>query len=456
MATNEIVDITLFGATGFAGRLTAKHLYRRCREEGLPFAVAGRNRERLESLARELASSAGDKSDSSPPAAGEPVADAVEPPAIRIATTDDTDSLTRLAQGTKVLCSTVGPYSRLGTPVVEACAAEGTDYCDLTGEVQWMRRMIDRFDETARRSGARIVHAAGFDSIPSDLGVLLAQERLVELRGRPAEALRLRLQRQAGGVSRGTLESMVELVKEAGREAWIRELLKEPHSLEPDWTPKGRRRAAGGRGRGPRASGRERSPWRDPATGQWTLPFIMEEVNRRVVYRSNALKGYPWGKTFRYRELFLLPGGFKGFLAALTGRLLFGIGPGLIAFPPTRALISAALFPKPGEGPRLALEGGGSFEVRVELPESGEAVVSVAADRDPGYGATAIMLGETAVLLRQSRNAGGGGAPGDGDRKESTPGIGPTTGGVLTPATALGSLLAERLTTVGVRFRLEL
>lgn len=427
MSAETKIDIALLGATGFVGRLTARHLYRRCREEGLTFAIAGRSRQRLEALSQELGQEAGDSA---------------ELPAIRVASTDDATALTSLARGTAVLCSTVGPYAQLGSAVVAACAHEGTDYCDLTGEVQWMRRMIDRFDGIAKERGARIVHAAGFDSIPSDLGVLVAQNRLIELRGRPADKLRMRVHRQAGGVSRGTLDSMVQLIKEATREPWIRALLKDPHSLEPDWHAPGERLP--------------RPPWRDAVSGKWTMPFLMEGVNRRVVHRSNALSGYPWGRDFEYREIFLLSRGFKGFFAALLGRLLLGIGPGLMAFPPTRALISATLFPKPGQGPKLAREGGGSFEVKVELPTTGEAVAAIAADRDPGYGATAIMVGETAILLRQTRgeeetNGGESAALSGGGRPD-----GGRPGGVLTPATALGTALADRLTQAGVHFTVEM
>ncbi|MFO8043218.1 MAG: saccharopine dehydrogenase NADP-binding domain-containing protein [Alkalispirochaeta sp.] len=434
MAVDSRIDITLLGATGFVGRLTARHLYRRCRQEGLTFAIAGRNRERLEALAQELVQAA------SPERSEERIQesdDRADPPVIRVASTDDATALARLARESSVLCSTVGPYARLGTEVVATCVQEQADYCDLTGEVQWMRRMIDRFDETAQEQGVRIIHAAGFDSIPSDLGVLLAQTRLREIHGHPAGQLRLRVHRQAGGVSRGTLDSMVQLVREAARDPGIREFLKDPHSLEPGWTPPGRRAP--------------RPRWRDAASGEWTVPFFMEEVNRRVVYRSNALTGYPWGREFDYREIFLLPRGGRGFLTALVVRVLSRIGPALIAFPPTRALISTTLFPKPGEGPKVAREEGGNFEVRIEDPETGQSVVSVAADRDPGYGATAIMLGETAILLCQTRAAERG-----QEGRRATGMGGRPQGGVLTPAAALGHELAERLTRAGVRFTVEL
>lgn len=204
-------------------------------------------------------------------------------PTVMVADTDDPASLFKMAQGSSVVASTVGPYATFGTPLVEACASSGTDYCDLTGEVQWIRRVIDRFHKSAQESGARIVHSCGFDSVPSDLGVLLAQQRHREETGKPAGVLRMRVLRQAGGVSRGTLDSMVELVKEATRDREVRAVLRDPHSLEPGWTPPGRKGRA--------------VPFRDPVSGEWTLPFLMEAVNGRVVRR------YEYGSN-RNRRLF--------------------------------------------------------------------------------------------------------------------------------------------------------
>lgn len=413
MSDHRPIDITLFGATGFVGRLTAKQLHRRCREEGLILALAGRSRERLEMLLRELRGEEPRDHELSSPARGR------EAPLLRLASSDDPDSLRRLAAESRVICSTVGPYALLGTPLVAACVEEGTDYCDLTGEVQWMRRMIDEYGESARERGARIVHACGFDSIPSDLGVYLAQKRHRELYDTVAGGLRLRLTRGEGGASRGTLESLVHLVIESKKSSFVRELLKDPRSLEEGWNPPADR---------PRRRRR-----RDPVTGRWMIPFLMEEVNRRVVHRTNSLLGYPYGEAFEYGEYIFLSRGFLGFLSALMGRLAIALARPLLAFPPSRWLIRKIAFPKPGEGPRLALEGGGSFDARLENPETGEALVTVSAERDPGYGATSIMLAESAILLIKSR---------DGEHQ----------GGVLTPAVALGEPLAERLTASGVRF----
>ncbi|MFW6329932.1 MAG: saccharopine dehydrogenase family protein [Alkalispirochaetaceae bacterium] len=403
-------DITLFGATGFVGRLTAAYLHRRCREEGLTLCLAGRKGEKLADLASRLAEQADGHAGA---------------PATLLADSENVASLRAMARRSRVICSTVGPYARYGTPVVEAAVREGSDYCDLTGEVQWMRRSADTFAGAAEAAGVRIVHACGFDSVPSDLGVYLVQKRLIAETGEPAPALRLRLHRQEGGVSRGTLESMVGLFREAASDATVRALLTDPHSLEPHWSPD--------RGGGETAAGGERVSWKDGASGGWQVPFLMEEVNRRVVYRTNALSRFLYGRDFRYNEVFVLPPGIGGFLKALAGRSAITAGRLLFAFPPTRSLLVALLFPPPGSGPRVAEEGGGYFEARIEDPLSGRAYLRIEGDRDPGYGATAIMLGESAILLA---------AP----REPDSP------AGVITPAVAFGEALPRQLSRQGVRF----
>jgi short subunit dehydrogenase-like uncharacterized protein len=399
------IDVCLFGATGFAGRLTAKHLARRCAEAGLVFALAGRSVERLEALRAELS------------------------PQIRIRTADSSDpaSLDRLAGECRVICSTVGPYARYGTPLIAACAAHGTDYLDLTGEVPWIRDIIDGYEETARQSGSRIVPSCGFDSIPSDLGVLTAQQALRDSGRQTARALELRVEAMQGGFSRGTLESMRTLIKAAVRSRRVRTILSDEDSLTPEW-------GAPQPGNGPPRRD-NRGAWRD-STGAWCMPFFMDRVNGRIVRRSHALQGRPYGPDFSYREVLPLGRGPAGLLAALAARLGMGVVTALLVFPPTRLLAAWLLFPKRGQGPRMALEGGGMFRLGVYDPEEGSKLLSISADRDPGYGATAIMLGEAAVLLAETT----------GDASS------PAGGGVLTPAAAFGSALVTRLHAAGIRF----
>lgn len=399
------VDICLFGATGFAGRLTARHLADRCGPAGLRLAVAGRSRERLEAIA----------------------ADLPMPVEILTADTEDATSLDRLARESRVVCSTVGPYAQYGTPLVDACVRHGTDYLDLTGEVPWMRRSIDAFHDRAVQSGSRIVHACGFDSLPSDIGVLLAQEELRRRDGAYAGSLELRMERASGGFSRGTLDSMLLLIRAAVRDRRTRRILADPRSLEPGW-PGSPSTSPGDEidAKGPRS-------WKE-ATGAWSIPFFMDSVNGKVVRRSHALAGYPYGRDFAYREVIPLGRGFRGFTAALLGRALFGAAVLLLVLPPTRFLLARFVFPRPRSGPKAALEGRGGFHLTVRNGASGAVVVEATAERDPGYGATAIMLAESALLLAETRGAA-------------------RPGGVLTPAIALGLDIVPRLAEAGVWIR---
>lgn len=398
-----MIDIVLVGATGFAGRRVARHLHTRCHAMGLRLALAGRSMERLESLRAEIHDAT------------------IRDPELRQLDLLDGEACLQLARATRVVLSTVGPYQRYGSFLVAACAEAGTDYADLTGEVPWIREMIDAHDAQARRSGARIIHACGFDSVPSDLGVLTAQDRLQRETGTPATCLELQVGSSEGGFSRGTIDSLIGVVRSAIRRRRTRAILSDVHSLEPDWAP------------GLRPATRLRGGWRT-ANGRWALPFVMEGINARVVHRSHALAGFPWGDDFSYRELIPLGRGLKGLTAALLGRAAVGGFLALVAFGPTRRLVEAFL-PAPGTGPAVADRGEGYFRLVICDGRDGRPLVEVAADRDPGYGATAIMLAEAGLLLAGTTEAGSHG------------------GGVLTPAAALGSDYATRLTAAGVTVR---
>ena len=201
----------------------------------------------------------------------------------------DSAGLAELAAGTRLVVSTVGPYARYGSPLVAAVAEAGIDYVDLTGEPQWMRRMIDQHQATAERTGARIVHTCGFDSIPSDLGTLYTQQRAVEQLGTHCTRIDLQVRALRGGASGGTIASMVELVTEASSDPTVRKLMADPYGLNPTDLRSGPHDPDVAR------------PTRD-ADGRWVAPFVMAAVNRKVVHRSHALLGRPWGHDFRYQE----------------------------------------------------------------------------------------------------------------------------------------------------------
>jgi short subunit dehydrogenase-like uncharacterized protein len=393
-------DLVVYGATGFVGRLLAAYLAEHA-PAGLRVALAGRSRARVEEVRAGL-----------PPAGRN----------WRVLEADSGDpaSLAELAASTRVLVTTVGPYARYGLPVVEACARAGTHYADLTGEALFVREAIDRFDATARGSRARIVHSCGFDSVPSDLAVLLLAERAA---ADGAGGLRdvLLVASLRGGFSGGTIDSMRAQVEAVQREPALRRLLTDPYALSPqrDAEPDTRQPADAGR------------PARTP-DGRWTAPFVMASFNTRIVRRSNALQDWSYGRGLRYGEVMGCGRGPMGAVAATA--VTAGLAGALAAmtFPPTRALLDRVL-PAPGRGPSEAVRERGWFRMVVAADtESGRSYrATVAGTGDPGYAATAVMLGESALALAV-----------DTDRL-------PDRAGSLTPATALGDVLVERLRAAG-------
>ncbi len=392
------LDVVVFGATGFVGRLTAAYLARSA-PAGTRIGLAGRSRERLESVRKNLGEGAADW------------------PLLVADSTDDA-ALAELAAKASVIATTVGPYARHGLPLVKACAEAGTNYADLTGEVPFVRASADGYHETAQRTGARIVHACGFDSVPSDLGALLTAEAA---RADDAELTdtTMVMVSARGGISGGTVDSMRLLVDEARSDAERRRLLLDPYALSPD------RDAEPDLGRQSDVTvvGRDE--------GRWTGTFVMGSFNTRIVRRSNALADYAYGKGFRYREVMAFGRGPLG--PALAAGTTVGTG-GMalaMALPATRFLLDRVL-PKPGDGPSQATMDRGHFRIETtgKATNGARYRTTITMKGDPGYGATCVMLGESALSLALDDDLPGG-------------------GGVLTPATAMGDALAGRLRTAG-------
>jgi short subunit dehydrogenase-like uncharacterized protein len=394
------LDVVLFGATGFVGKLTAQYLARAAPGEAR-IGIAGRSREKLERLRDEL---------------GAPVTDW---PLI-VADCTDGAALAELAARTTAVATTVGPYRRYGMALVEACAAAGTQYADLTGETLFMRETIERFDAPARASGARIVHNCGFDSIPSDLGVLLLHKAAGELTETTLVVRRLR-----GGVSGGTLASMKGTVDAVKNDRSLMRVLADPYALSPhrDNEPE--------LGDEADLRGAEYSD----ELGSWLGPFVMAPINTRVVRRSNAIQGWAYGRRFRYREAMTFGSGFIGRAKALAmAGGLAALTAGL-ALAPSRLILDRVL-PAPGAGPTDELVRHGFFviEIHARTPAGTRWICHVQAHGDPGYGATSVMLGESALALAL-----------DGDKLADR-------AGVLTPATGIGLRLADRLRAAGQMF----
>ncbi len=407
-------DVVIWGATGFTGRLTAAHLLEREGPGGsVRWAIAGRSADKLDAVANEIAAETG--------------VDATSLPRI-VADAADETSLRSLVERARVVCTTVGPYAKYGSKLVELCAATGTDYCDLTGEVQWMRRMIDAHESAARASGARIVHNCGFDCIPSDLGVWFIQREMKARTGQASPHVKLRVDGFSGGVSGGTAASMLELVEEASHDAEVRRLLADPYGLNPSDARSGPD--------GPDPTG----PAFDADFGQWTAPFVMAAINTRVVRRTNALTDSAYGPDFRYEEGVLCGSGPVGFAKASAQAVGQLATMGAMAIGPLRAL-GAKVVPAPGEGPSKEQREKGFFDLRLwaEPPDGSDAAplrARVTGDRDPGYGSTSKMLGQAALCLAE------GGAK--------------VGGGFFTPAAAMGDRLIERLERhAGLRFEIE-
>jgi short subunit dehydrogenase-like uncharacterized protein len=396
-ANERRFDLVVWGATGYTGKLVAEAVAAMA-PSGLRWAVAGRDGARLEA-----------------------VRDAVAPmAAVVVADVDDPASLAALARDARAIVTTVGPYARYGTPLVAACVAAGTHVADLTGEPTWMRSTIERFDDAARVAGVRVVHACGFDSVPSDVGVWWLQQRALERFGRPCTRIDHVFGPMSGGVSGGTVASMVALVEDAVADPTTRRQLGDPDLLAPGAAPSAR-------------VPDPLAPHREPIAGGWSVPFPMAAANARVVRRTRALLGEPWGEGFRYRERWR----FATWPTATAVALVQALAPVALAFAPVRRALARRL--PAGAGPDAETRRRGSFRTTLIGWVDGEAaplVGRVSCDLDPGYGATARMLAAMGIGLATGAFAGS-----------------PT--GVVTPAVVGGATLVARLEDAGVRFRLE-
>lgn len=388
-------DLVVHGATGFVGALTARHLADHAPAD-VRIALSGRSRAKLEAVRDSLHR---------------------DWPLIVTDAADD-DAVRALAEATHTVISTVGPYAKYGLPLVLACAEAGTSYADLTGEVLFARESVEQAHETARRTGARIVHSAGFDSIPSDLSVFALHERAeADGAGTLADTV-LVVMGMRGGVSGGTIDSLRGQIDLVRSDRAKRRIMFDPFSLSAD-------RAAD-----PAADDKAHrdvvTPTKDPLLGRWVAPFVMATYNSRIVRRSNSLLGHAYGEGFRYREVMHVGGGIAAPVVAAGVSAGVGALAGGLALAPTRFVLDRVL-PKPGDGPSASTQEKGWFRDETHtVTTSGARYTCVfAAKGDPGYAATAVMLGQSGLSLALD---------------ELT-----SEGGVLTPAVAMGDALITRL-----------
>ena len=391
-------DVVLYGASGFVGRQTVAYF---ARQAGGPrWAVAGRSAARLQAVRQACGAAQ----------AGVVVADAA-----------DAGALDALAAQTRVVLSTAGPFARHGSELVAACVRHGTHYVDITGETPWVREMIERHHDAAARRGTRIVPGCGFDSVPSDLGAWGVAQALWQRHGERCASVKACFSLR-GGLNGGTFASLVNML-ETGR----RRELADPFLLNPPGTVPA----------DPLPHADPVAPHHDADFRAWLGPFFMGPINTRVVRRTVALSGEsPFAPDFRYQEYLRFGRGPGAALAAAGFAFVSLAGQGALAFGPLWWL-AAALAPAPGGGPSERAMDRGSFRCDlVGVGERGSLQRGCIAGRgDPGNRATTTFVCEAALALAFDAAALPGGA---------------AFGGVLTPATAFGAVLAARLRRAGM------
>jgi short subunit dehydrogenase-like uncharacterized protein len=401
-------DVVLYGASGFTGKQTVQYFAAHVGPSQIRWAIAGRNRQALE-VAKSQAG---------------PQASAVD---ILVADAQDQDALDRIASQTSVLLSTAGPFALYGTKVVDACVRSGTHYVDITGETPWVKDLIDRYHEQAASFGTRIIPCCGFDSVPSDLGAYLIARHMQKNLGVTCKEVKGYFQ-FAGGVNGGTLATGFNLY-ESGQAARARD----PFLLNP---------AAVHSPEEIQSSLDPTNSQYDADTGTWVAPFVMGVTNVRIVRRSAALFEQwqaPYGPNFRYQEFQKFNAPRSRFKAKVMSGVL-GAFEGLMQRSFTRGMLKA-LMPKPGSGPSEKIMNNGWFRCELIGTAADDRKVRgiISGQGDPGNRATVKFVCESALALALNAN--------------ELPG-GPQRGGVLTPVTALGDVLAERLRNAGMRIEI--
>lgn len=414
MADTREYDLVLFGATGFVGKLTAEYLVGAA-PESARIALAGRSLDKLTAVRDGLGPKAANWG-------------------LVVADSKDQAALDELAARTKVVVTTVGPYLRYGMPLVAACAKAGTHYADLTGEPLFIRDAIDAYHEQAAATGAKIVNSCGYDSIPSDLSVYQLYRRTVEDNtGELADTTLVASLK--GGVSGGTIDSGRAMMEAIAADPAKGKVMSHPYSLSPDKSmdPDVGRQSD---------QALSRASAIDPSLDGWVSTFVMAAHNTKIVRRSNGLLGWVYGKNFRYREV--MSAG-KSRVAPLVAA---GMAGGIVAGMTAGALLSRAaagrklldrVLPKPGTGPSEQARKSGWFSMKTfaHTTSGAKYVATFSGTGDPGYQATAVLLGESGLCLAF-----------DTDKQ-------PELAGILTPAAAMGDALTERLRAAGMTITVD-
>lgn len=387
------IDIIIYGATGFTGKLCVK--YFQSLNTTVTWAMAGRNLIKLEKVAKENQTN-------------------VE---ILIADSDDEKALDNLTSRARVILSTTGPFHRYGSKLVASCIKNHTHYVDITGENFWVKGLIEKHHKEASAKGIRIIPSCGFDSIPSDLGTFFAAKALSQ----PIKRIES-FHSYQGGASGGTLETMFSM-----GELDLGDDLTDPFLLNPEDSYSNKQK---------QLSSDRVGIAKKPEINAWSGPFIMATANTRVVRRTEALlalRQESYGADFTYQEHAL----HKSWFSAVKSLVLTGLSV-LVLLSPLKRLVKPFL-PKPGEGPSESVQENGWFDCKyiVETEEGTKKVFNMSGKGDPGYKVTSKLVSECALCLIEDL--------------ERLPG-GPEYGGVLTSAAGLGSPLITRLKKAGISF----
>ena len=400
--TERPYALILYGATSFVGQITARYLARFLsgqEHQDIKWAIAGRSVGKLEKLEAQLIKEHNIKID------------------MVLADSDDAASLDKMTAQTKVIISTVGPYLKYGEPLIKSCVEHGTDYVDLTGEAIFIKDMLDKYQDKAQQSGARIVNSCGFDSIPSDLGVYFTQQQSEAMFNAPCDTIHMRVKSAKGGLSGGTLASMAAIFAEAGQNKARRQQLTNPYLLNTDNNAPSVHQDS------------INKPQYDAEHGRWLAPFIMASINTRIVHRSNQLLSYEYGREFKYDEAMWMQDGVKGQLIS------YGLSAGIMGFVTamtfkrSREFLTNHVLTKSGDGPSQSEQDNGYFDVRFfgKTANNDTITTKVTGNKDPGYGSTSQMLAQSALCLAQD-------IPKDD-----------IEGGFWTPASAMGEKLIQLL-----------
>ena len=407
---NIAYQLVVMGATGFTGRLVVEYIIKNygIKNDKFTWAIAGRNKKKLEDLRLSYKDLHPDYNQ------------------IHIFVVDSTDSLSldAMTSISGLILSTVGPYIKYGIPLVESCVKNSTHYCDLTGETPFIRESIDLFDQKAKENNCRIIHSCGFDSIPSDIGVLLLQMHSVERFKSPCDEITLYVKSMRGGFSGGTVDSMINISRYMNQDSKYKSILKSPFALNPKEYLKN----------DTYQPNLKSVKWSDNIQ-RWICPFIMAEINTKIVRRSNAIMNNKYGYDFRYSEVYTHKK-VSNALIMYIGLIIIQL---FIKFRPLLWILRKLGLPKPGEGPSKKQREDGFFQLNLfgSIKKTKKISLNIIGDSDPGYSATAKMITEAAlsILLDEEKI--------------------PKAYGVLTPAAGIGCNIVNRLEDKGICFNLD-